>query len=82
MHEIDKMFYEEWALKVDSPPGWEIIPEFVKKLIDLGQAFTGLIFLWDSQLGCFVCDRRLSDENKYEFLEKVREVIKKMQYVQ
>lgn len=39
-----KFHYEEWELALDSHPGWELVPDFVSKLIKMNWAFHGWIY--------------------------------------
>lgn len=71
------LHYEEWNLKLGAGPGWELVLEFVKTLIEMQFPFNGWIFEWDSNSGYYAKVRELHNENKDDLLSSLDKAMRK-----
>lgn len=67
--------YEEWVLKRDSSPGWEIIPGIVAGIIGRTAPFSGWVYKYEEQCDQYVKVEEFSDENKQMYLGALNKFI-------
>jgi len=71
------LHYEEWAIRLDSPPGWEIVVHFVRNLIEMPLPFRSWIFERDPKTDYYVNIRTFGHEDRHEYLNALREFMRK-----
>lgn len=69
--------YEERAIKLNSPPGWELLTAFVKMISERQVPFDGWIFEWNSTTRYYVNVRKFDSGDKTAFIGSFGEFIKK-----
>lgn len=72
-----KFRYEEWMLKRDSPPGWELVLNFIKTIIEMEMPFHGWIFELNPVDNVYEYIEQFDYKKKNSLLNSIRELIRK-----
>lgn len=71
------LHYEEFAVRQNSSPGWELVAAFVTSILEAKLPFQSWILLWNLKAGYYTESQRFDNENKSVFLSSLNNAIRK-----